>query len=504
MSEQDATTEPPEGGGDAPTPGDAGLRNRKGKQKTQASPTTQQETPESPDTQDVQQDNQPAPAQTPQQIILQAPQQGEEIIYVPSNRIVLAVPKWMLILVTIICGIIFVGLGGYMGDVIWKKYYGLNNGYGENAITAVKVSIGEEATELFLQFDLDKDGKLSIEEYEALYHRLAGSGFNVSAPPEFKQEIQDDDEVITVKAHFKPLLLETMTKDLDETFVGGGLDSLAGLKGWTKPNIEWTNLGVKHFKSFFPKKNITMSSLGEVYFIYENSPGNHGTNHMSSNRYYPPQLEESLVVIHRMLNMFHPRPFIRNRFSPQGAVACVRAFNDEYVDIAFRIHGEFQLNEPPFYPFWYTPGQFTGSLVMSRDRKKIVHFHMYVPTENKLNIDMEWLNGPLEGENMEVDIGFQPQMEVTITAPSVPLTSENLYQKDLEVPVDLSMEDKVKDIKWTGEITMTEARKNMEVKMYPFKQVEYFNFTNSFEKAKEERKLVHSILLWGALDDQSC
>lgn len=474
---------------------DSGLRKRKGGHKKQdkkgdsKSPTQEGSTAQPPAQQN--------PPVTPGV-------QYQEVVYVPPNRIVLAIPKWMFIVVTIVMGVLFVGFGGYMGDVLWKKYFMVNRGLGDSAIVAVKASIGEEATDLFITFDRDSDGKLSLEEYEALFHRLAGSGFNVSSPPEFKQPIADDDEVVTVRSHFQPLVQETMTKDMTEKIIGGGLDSLAGLQGWTKQNIEWTNLGVAHFKSFFPKKEADVTNVGNVYFIYKDQASSYGTNFVSSNRYYPPQLEESLVVIHRLLSMFHPRPFLRNRFPVQGATACVRAYNDEYIDIVFRIHSEFQLNEPPFYPFWFTPGQFTGNLVVTRDQKKIIHFHMYVPTEKRLNVDMEWLNGPLEGENMEVDIGFMPQMEVTITAPSVPLTPDTQHMKDLEVPNDDTMANKVSNIKWTKEITVAEARRNLEVKMYPFKEVEYFNFTNSFERAIEDKKLVHSILLWGALDDQSC
>ena len=35
-------------------------------------------------------------------------------------------------------------------------------------------------------------------------------------------------------------------------------------------------------------------------------------------------------------------------------------------------------------------------------------------------------------------------------------------------------------------------------------QVPYYNFTDAFHIARAEHKLVHSIMLWGALDDQSC
>lgn len=42
------------------------------------------------------------------------------------------------------------------------------------------------------------------------------------------------------------------------------------------------------------------------------------------------------VIIHRLLSMFHPRPFVRTRFAPQGAVACIQASSSFYYTIAFR------------------------------------------------------------------------------------------------------------------------------------------------------------------------
>lgn len=35
-------------------------------------------------------------------------------------------------------------------------------------------------------------------------------------------------------------------------------------------------------------------------------------------------------------------------------------------------------------------------------------------------------------------------------------------------------------------------------------QVTYLPFTEAFDQARAKNRLVHSILLWGALDDQSC
>lgn len=86
------------------------------------------------------------------------------------------------------------------------------------------------------------------------------------------------------------------------------------------------------------------------------------------------------------------------------------------------------------------------------------------------------------------------------------------------------------EISWTSEISRKEAARRLDVTFYPFKkvtsvfdwsaarsaaaeesrcccltsQVSYLPFSEAFERAEAESKLVHSILLWGALDDQSC
>lgn len=46
-----------------------------------------------------------------------------------------------------------------------------------------------------------------------------------------------------------------------------------------------------------------------------------------------------------------------------------------------RIHAEFQLNEVPDFPFWFTPGQFAGHVVLSKDASHVRDFHLYVPND---------------------------------------------------------------------------------------------------------------------------
>jgi hypothetical protein len=50
------------------------------------------------------------------------------------------------------------------------------------------------------------------------------------------------------------------------------------------------------------------------------------------------------------------------------------------------MHAEFQLNTPPYHPFWYTPAQFQGRLIIRDDASELTYFQMYVPNEKKLNI----------------------------------------------------------------------------------------------------------------------
>lgn len=44
-----------------------------------------------------------------------------------------------------------------------------------------------------------------------------------------------------------------------------------------------------------------------------------------------------------------------------------------------RIHAEFQLSEPPDFPFWFSPGQFTGHIILSKDATHVRDFRLFVP-----------------------------------------------------------------------------------------------------------------------------
>ena len=119
--------------------------------------------------------------------------------------------------------------------------------------------------------------------------------------------------------------------------IPGSLDSMLGLKSWKTPVVEWSNFGVGQLYGILPTEPELFEQLGEVYWLVDPPEELREGPSMSSNRYYPPMLtEESEIFLHRLLAMVHPRPFVLSRFAPQGTVACVRAYNDKFVEIVFR------------------------------------------------------------------------------------------------------------------------------------------------------------------------
>lgn len=361
-------------------------------------------------------------------------------------------------------------------------------------------SLGAEGLFLFSSLDTDHDWYLSPEEFRPIAEKLTG----VTAPvdPDEDPVLDPHGETLTLEATMQPLLLDSMTKSKDG-FLGVSHSSLSGLRSWTRPAVDSSSFSASQFRAFLPPRN--KDAVGDTWWLIP-SELNIFTGYLPNNRYHPPAPKGKEVLIHSLLSMFHPRPFVKSRFAPQGAVACVRASSHLYYDIVFRIHAEFQLNDVPDFPFWFTPGQFTGNVVLSKDASHVRHFHLYVPNDRSLNVDMEWLYGASESSNMEVDIGYLPQLELQSSGPSTPsiITDELgnvLDSRDGGAePVHFVFED----IVWSSELSREEAARRLEVALYPFKKVSYLPFSEAFERAAAEKKLVHSILLWGALDDQSC
>lgn len=365
--------------------------------------------------------------------------------------------------------------------------------------SALKV-LGTDGLFLFSSLDTDQDMYISPEEFKPIAEKLTGS---VPVASYEEEELHHDpsEETLTIEARFQPLLTETMTKSKDG-FLGVSRLALSGLRNWTTAASPTAVFAARHFRPFLPPPG---QELGQPWWIISGKLSVF-TGYLSNNRFYPPPPKDKEIIIHRLLSMFHPRPFVKTRFAPQGTVACLTAISDSYYTVMFRIHAEFQLSEPPDFPFWFSPGQFTGHIILSKDATHVRDFRLFVPNHRSLNVDMEWLYGASETSNMEVDIGYIPQMELEATGPSVPsmILDEDGKMIDSRLSSGEPLQFVFEDIKWHQELSWEEAARRLEVAMYPFKKVSYLPFTEAFDRAKAANKLVHSILLWGALDDQSC
>jgi len=210
------------------------------------------------------------------------------------------------------------------------------------------------------------------------------------------------------------------------------------------------------------------------------------------------------------------------RFSPQGGVGVISAFNEDYLKINFRFHCEFQLNQKPQKPFWFTPAQFSGDVIISRDSSHVREFKMEVPNENKFNVDLEWFlddndtaddvtaadDVTLDEANMEVDIGYLPKMKIFQKDPSSPRMLRDfdgslIDRKDLW-DVNKDVELQFEEIIWKEQLADDVVMTSLDQMMNPFKQVKYLKLEEAVMTSRRLSKPLHHLTLWGALDDQSC
>ena len=184
------------------------------------------------------------------------------------------------------------------------------------------------------------------------------------------------------------------------------------------------------------------------------------------------QIEEADAL--ELLKQLHPNPSLDlhiNNGDSYGLWACLRAYNNEFAEILFRIHAEFVLENG-----WFTPSQFTGHLVIDRNREKVVSFKVYVP-EATLNFDAGWKAPAHPGGAAE--IGFCPQIE-------------------------LCAGTKPTDIEFATSITQEEAERALSLHFYKFQQINWVSLEEALEMAPAQQKPLHVISVDGPLFDEAC
>ena len=178
-----------------------------------------------------------------------------------------------------------------------------------------------------------------------------------------------------------------------------------------------------------------------------------------------------------LLKQLHPKPnfFLHiNSGDSFGLWACLRAYNDQYADIVFRIHAEFKLQDG-----WFTPSQFTGHLVIDRIAEKVAFFEMYVP-EGVINFDVNWKQDKNDS-HFHTTTGFCSKME---------LRAGN--------------QDLLGNIKFTETITQEAAERALIHKFYRSERINWVPPEQVLAQAEAQQKPIHAISIDGPLTDESC
>ena len=160
-----------------------------------------------------------------------------------------------------------------------------------------------------------------------------------------------------------------------------------------------------------------------------------------------------------------------------GKWAYLRAYNDQFADVMFRIHAEFAIQDG-----WFTPSQFTGHLILNRTQGTVAFFQMYVP-EGILNFDVNWetTEDGWDPGIVITDAGFCPQMELRS-----------------------GTQTGVQALKFTKTITKEAAAHKLARCFYKSQQIDWIPLENALEMAQAQQKPIHAISVNGPLADEAC
>ena len=182
-----------------------------------------------------------------------------------------------------------------------------------------------------------------------------------------------------------------------------------------------------------------------------------------------------MLKVVTLLKQLHPNPnfFLHiNAGDSFGLWACLRAYNEQYADIVFRIHAEFKLKDG-----WFTPSQFTGHLVIDRKKEKVAFFEMYVP-KSVINFDVNWKR---DKGSMVTSTGFCSKMELRA-----------------------GTQDLLENVEFIESITQAAAERALILRFYKSQQINWVPLDQVLEMAQAQQKPVHVLSIDGPLADESC
>ena len=154
----------------------------------------------------------------------------------------------------------------------------------------------------------------------------------------------------------------------------------------------------------------------------------------------------------------------------RGQWALLRAYDDDYAEIVFRIHATFVFKDGRF-----TPSQFAGSLIIDRRLEELTCFEMSVPPST-LNFDVH----KVINENRAFTDGGVCRIEMT------------------------AGEEVAQALTYSEEIPMDEARLGLARQFYPAQSIEWVTLEEAAEMAKALNRPIHVVSADGTFMDESC
>ena len=153
-----------------------------------------------------------------------------------------------------------------------------------------------------------------------------------------------------------------------------------------------------------------------------------------------------------------------------GRWASLRAYNDNYAEIIFRIHAVFVLKDG-----YFTPSQFAGSLIIDRRLEELTYFEMSVPP-GTLNFDV---NKKYDDKRTITDCGVC-RIEM------------------------ISGQAIIQELSYLDEISIEEARLGLARQFYPAQFIEWVKLKEVAEMTKTLDRPIHVVSADGTFMDESC
>ena len=197
------------------------------------------------------------------------------------------------------------------------------------------------------------------------------------------------------------------------------------------------------------------------------------------------------------LRQFHPRPSVHlvalgRRAGPDGAFAVLRAVSATRLEIVFRIHAEFDIAQN----MWYTPACFWGRMIVDKEAGKVESFRLWLPTDLPINVHLTAAVSLQPGETVPAIFReIQPGDRVTTRRDIVRVEQMELVSANPGHP-------KAHD--WSDSIDIELAHRKLKEAFYRFAAINWIPWERALSAAHAQHKPILAVVLWGALDDQSC